>query len=139
MRYVLDTDIVSELMKGNPRALSRLRAAGRTDAAIPQPVIAEIAYGLERLPRSKRRTQLEQRFDLLRSELPRCQWTDTVSERFGACKAKLERKGQRIEDFDVAIVAHALAVGATLITADRGDMLRFDDLKVEDWTAEGED
>jgi tRNA(fMet)-specific endonuclease VapC len=138
MRYVLDTNIVSELMKGNQRALTRLRAAGRTEVAIPQPVIAEIAYGLERLPRSKRRTQLEQRFDLLRSELPRCQWTDTVSEHFGACKARLERKRQRIEDFDVAIGAHALADGATLVTADRGDMLRFADLKVEDWTTEDE-
>jgi predicted nucleic acid-binding protein len=58
-----------------------------------------------------------------------------VSERFGACKASLERQGQRIEDFDVAIVAHALADGATLVTADRGDMLRFTELAVEDWTS----
>jgi tRNA(fMet)-specific endonuclease VapC len=135
MKYVLDTNIVSELMKGNPRALSRLRTAGRTETAIPQPVFAEIAYGLARLPRSKRRAQLEDRFELLRAELPRSQWTDTVSERFGACKASLERQGQRIEDFDVAIVAHALADGATLVTADRGDMLRFTELAVEDWTS----
>jgi tRNA(fMet)-specific endonuclease VapC len=135
VRYVLDTNIVSELMKGNERALARLRAAGRTETGIPQPVIAEIAYGLERLPRSKRRKLLEQRFELLRSELPRCQWTDTVSEHFGVCKARLERDGRRIEDFDLAIVAHALADGATLVTADRGDMLRFPDLSVEDWSS----
>lgn len=123
-------------MKGNEHALARLRAAGRTETAIPQPVIAEIVYGLERLPRSKRRKQLEHRFELLRAELPRCQWTDTVSEQFGACKARLEREGRRIEDFDVAIVAHALADGATLVTADCGDMLRFPDLSVEDWSIE---
>jgi tRNA(fMet)-specific endonuclease VapC len=136
MRYVLDTNIVSELMKGNTRALLRLRSAGRTETGIPQPVIAEISYGLSRLPSSKRRKLLEERFDLLRAELPRCQWTDTVSEHFGACKAALERKGQRVEDFDVAIVAHALALGATLVTADRGDMLRFPSLKMEDWTSD---
>src|SRR5262245_33003887 len=123
-------------MKGNSRALARLRAAGRTETGIPQPVIAEISYGLARLPASKRRKQLEERFDLLRAELPRCQWTDTVSETFGACKATLERKGQRIEDFDLAIVAHALAIGATLVTADRGDMLRFPTLEVEDWASD---
>lgn len=52
---------------------------------------------------------LRARFDLIASELPRSVWTDGVSEHFGAIKAALERKGQRIEDFDAAIAAHALA------------------------------
>jgi tRNA(fMet)-specific endonuclease VapC len=136
VKYVLDTNALSELMKGDARALARLRAAGRAETGIPQPVIAEIEYGIARLPRSKRRQVLQERFDLLRAELPRCQWTDTVSERFGAIKAALEHKGQRIEDFDAAIAAHALADGATLVTADLVHMVRMPGLAVEDWTAE---
>ena len=135
MKYVLDTNALSALMKGNAEALAHLRRAGRADVAIPQPVVAEIAYGIERLPKSKRRQALEQRFDLLRAELPRCQWTDTVSERFGEVKAALERKGRRIEDFDAAIAAHALADGAVLVTANLDDMVRIPGLTVEDWTA----
>jgi tRNA(fMet)-specific endonuclease VapC len=136
MNYVLDTNALSALMKGNARALGRLRAAGRAETGIPQPVIAEIEYGLARLPRSKRRQILQERFDLLRAELPRCQWTDSVSERFGTIKAALERKGQRIEDVDAAIAAHALADGSTLVTADLVHMVRVPGLAVEDWTAE---
>ena len=136
MTYVLDTNALSALMKGDARALLRLRGAGRAETAIPQPVIAEIEYGISRLPRSKRREILQGRFDLLRAELPRCQWTDSVSERFGAIKAALERKGQRIEDFDAAIAAHALADGSTLVTADLVHMVRVPGLAVEDWTAE---
>jgi tRNA(fMet)-specific endonuclease VapC len=136
VKYVLDTNALSALMKGDARALVRLRAAGRAESGIPQPVIAEIEYGIARLPRSKRRQILQERFDLLRAELPRCQWTDTVSERFGAIKAALERKGQRIEDFDAAIAAHALADGSTLVTADLVHMVRVPGLAVEDWTAE---
>jgi tRNA(fMet)-specific endonuclease VapC len=135
MKYVLDTNALSALMKGDARALGHLRRAGRADVAIPQPVVAEIAYGIERLPKSKRRQALQQRFDLLRAELPRCQWTDTVSEHFGDVKAALERKGQRIEDFEAAIAAHALADGAVLVTANLDDMVRVPGLAVEDWTA----
>jgi tRNA(fMet)-specific endonuclease VapC len=120
-------------MRGDERVVKKLRALNKGEAAIPQPAIAEIAYGIERLPRSKRRSELEARFDLVRAELPRSLWTDAVSEQFGLIKAALERKGRRIEDFDAAIAAHALAEGAVLVTANLDDMTRVGDLKVEDW------
>jgi tRNA(fMet)-specific endonuclease VapC len=135
VRYLLDTNAVSALMKDDPRVVARLRKAGRSEVGMPQPVIAEIAYGIERLPASKRRTALQERFDLVRTELARSPWTDAVSERFGVVKATLERRGSRIEDFDAAIAAHALAEGATLVTANLDDMVRVPGLAVEDWAA----
>ncbi len=45
----------------------------------------------------------------------------------------MERKGKRIEDFDAAIAAHALASGAMLVTANIGQMTRVPGLAVEDW------
>jgi tRNA(fMet)-specific endonuclease VapC len=133
VKYVLDTNAVSALMKGDPQVIKRLRTLDKGDAAIPQPAIAEIAYGIERLPRSKRRSALEDRFDLVRTELARSPWTDAVSNQFGSIKATLEREGNRIEDFDAAIAAHALAEGAILVTANLHDMTRVAGLKIEDW------
>jgi tRNA(fMet)-specific endonuclease VapC len=52
---------------------------------------------------------------------------------FGRIKATLERRGTRIEDFDAAIAAHALALDATLVTANIGHMIRVPGLRVEDW------
>lgn len=49
-------------------------------------------------------------------------------------KASLEKKGKRIEDFDAAIAAHALATGAVLVTANLDDMVRVAGLVVEDWS-----
>ena len=103
MIYVLDTNAVSALMKGSAAVVERLAANAPGDVAIPQPVIAEIAFGIERLPRSRRRSALQSRFDLLCSELPRAEWTDAVSQAYGRIKAALERRGTRIEDFDAAI------------------------------------
>jgi tRNA(fMet)-specific endonuclease VapC len=133
VKYVLDTNAVSALMKGDARVVAKLRASNKGEAAIPQPVLAEIAYGIERLPRSKRRSLLEDRFELVRGELARSPWTDTVSDQFGVIKATLEREGRRIEDFDAAIAAHALAEAAILVTANLRDMTRVPGLKVEDW------
>ena len=100
---------------------------------IPQPVVAEIAYGIERLPRSKRRRTLQERFDLVCSELQRVEWTDAASHAYGRIKAALERRGAHIEDFDAAIAAHALALGATLVTSNVEHMTRVSGLRVEDW------
>lgn len=133
MTYVLDTNAVSALMKGSDAVVNRLAATEPADVGIPQPVVAEIAYGIERLPRSKRRQVLQARFDLICSELQRVEWTDEVSHAFGRIKATLERRGSRIEDFDAAIAAHALALGATLVTANLEHLARVPGLRVEDW------
>lgn len=137
MRYVLDTNVVSALMKGHPSAVARLARTSPADVSVPQPVLAEIAYGIARLPRSARRTRLQGRFDLVKAELPRAEWSDAVSQAFGRIKATLEKRGQRIEDFDAAIAAHAVAAGATLITANTGHMVRVPGLRVEDWSVNG--
>lgn len=135
MKFILDTNAVSALMKGDPLVLARLRQTSKGMVSVPQPVLAEIAYGIERLPPSKRKETLRERFELVRSELARAGWSDDVSECFGGIKAALERKGRRIEDFDAAIAAHALATGAVLVTANLDDMTRVPGLTVEDWSA----
>jgi tRNA(fMet)-specific endonuclease VapC len=133
-KYLLDTNAVSALMKGDGNVVRRLAEVARADVAIPQPVISEIAYGLARLPHSKRRDGLRERFDLVRGELARAPWSDEVSEAFGSIKAALERKGRRIEDFDVAVAAHAAATGAVLVTANVDQMIRVRGIEIEDWS-----
>ncbi|MBI4703802.1 MAG: PIN domain-containing protein [Deltaproteobacteria bacterium] len=122
-------------MKGDAIVLGRLDRAGRQGVAMPQPVLAELAYGLSRLPRSKRKERLRRRFDRIRGELARSSWTDEVSERFGEIKAELERRGARVEDFDLAIAAHALAAGATLVTANLSHMARVPGIEIQDWAS----
>jgi tRNA(fMet)-specific endonuclease VapC len=131
--YILDTNAVSALMKGSEAVVERLAATAPADVGLPQPVLAEIAFGIERLPRSRSRAALQARFDLICSELPRAEWTDAVSQAYGRIKATLERRGTRIEDFDAAIAAHALAMNATLVTANLEHMTRAPGLQIEDW------
>jgi tRNA(fMet)-specific endonuclease VapC len=134
VKYVLDTNVVSLLMKGERNVIERLKVIARADVCMPQPVVAEIAYGIQRLPRSKRRAALISRFELLKSEIRRVTWSDEVSDAFGGIKSALERKGERIEDFDAAVAAHALAEGCVLVTANVKHMTRVPGLEVEDWS-----
>ncbi len=133
MTYVLDTNTLSFALAGDATVCERMLAESRTDVRLPQPAAAEIEYGLARLPASRRRDRLIERFHVFLAEIPRMAWTDAVSRAFGAAKADLERRGVRIEDFDVAIAAHALASDATLVTDNVDHMRRIPGLRIENW------
>jgi tRNA(fMet)-specific endonuclease VapC len=70
----------------------------------------------------------------LKSEIQRVEWSDEVSDQYGKVKAALERKGERIEDSDAAVAAHAVAIGSVLVTANVKHMVRVSGLEVEDWS-----
>lgn len=135
MRFVIDTNVVSAVMRGEAQVLDQLSQHRALDVGVPQPVVAEIAYGIARLPRSKRRTRYERDFERLLRTLPRSAWTDEVSARFGELKAALDRRSVPLEDFDVAIAAHALVEGATLVTANIEHFRRVEGLEVVNWLA----
>lgn len=136
MKYLLDTNTVSELMRGNPTAVARLQECARADVVLPQPVIAEVEVGLALLPKGKRKTLLSQRWTVLNTELLRVAWTDSVSEAFARIKISLHKKGELVEDFDVAIAAHALAWDLCLVSNNTRHRGRVRGLRLEDWTVE---
>lgn len=133
MKYVLDTNTLSFAMAGEPSVCERLLSCPRTEVLLPQPTIAEIEYGLARLPKSRKKDRLLKRFHVFLDEMQRAFWTDQVSLAFGRTKAELERRGLRIEDFDVAVAAHALALDGTLVTDNLDHMSRVPDLLIENW------
>lgn len=59
-----------------------------------------------------------------------------MSRAFGQAKADLERRGVRIEDFDVAVAAHALACQGRLVTDNVEHMKRVRGLELENWRSD---
>jgi tRNA(fMet)-specific endonuclease VapC len=110
--------MVSALMKGAPSVVARLERTRRDDVSISQVTVAEIEFGLRVLPASRRRTLLREQWRTIGQELIRLPWDDAVSRAFGEHKARLERTGTRISDFDLAIAAHAIALDLVVVTAD---------------------
>jgi predicted nucleic acid-binding protein len=63
-------------------------------------------------------------------------WGEDASTIFGQQKARLEMRGIRIDDLDLAIAAIAMASGLGVATCNARHFARIDGLQVHDW-AEG--
>ncbi len=132
---VLDTSAVSAVMHGIDGALEMLRLENPDEVILVAPVAAEITFGLERLVRgSRRRKLLETEYARLRRVLRWEDWTEVAAVEFGRQKALLAKHGTPIEDFDIAIGASAIVLGARLATLNIKHLARLSGLRVDDWS-----
>lgn len=135
MSRLLDTSVVSAIMRRDEAALTRLRPLHPTSLALSTPVAAEISFGLSRLvPESRRRHLLETEYRSLRRVLTWVDWTEGAARAFGEIKAELQRQGTPIQDMDVAIGSIAITLGARVATLNVRHFDRISGLIVEDWT-----
>lgn len=117
-RCLLDTDILSEIIKGKDaafaaRATAYLEAHGRlTTSAIS---VAEIIYGLRRVGREDRLRQFELAADLA-EVLP---FDDATARMAGRINGDLVRQGRIIGMPDVMIAAVALRADIPVVTGNR--------------------
>lgn len=134
MRLVLDTSVVSAVMRREEPALDRLKALHPGDLVLSSPVAAEIAFGLRRLPTdSRRRALLADEYRRLRQAVSWTDWTEEAALAFGGLKDALERAGTPVGDMDVIIGSTALAIGAGVATANARDFRRLPGLHVDEW------
>ena len=124
MRFVLDTNMVSLAMRGDSRVIDHLKAFQGDDLLISAVTLAEIEYGLARLPRSargpsKRASELRELFDALLTYMGIAAWDRGAALRYASMRSESENAGLTIDHADMMIASHALSLDATLVTADR--------------------
>ena len=115
VRLVLDTNAYSGLMRGDAGVVGIARAAAHI--YLPAPVLGELLYGFRGGNRFRENRQ--QLFDFLAAPSVEFVATDqTVCDRYSLVLQQLKSKGRPIPTNDVWIAAHALALGADLLSAD---------------------
>ncbi|TWG79496.1 tRNA(fMet)-specific endonuclease VapC [Cupriavidus gilardii J11] len=129
-RYMLDTNIVSHLLRGHPAVLARVTAAPMVDLCLSAITGAELMYGLAKRPTAAR---LARAVDELLRRIEVLPWAPSVMAGYGEIRATLESQGQPMGALDLLIAAHALDSGAVLVTNDQA-FHRVPGLVVEDWT-----
>lgn len=136
-RYLLDTNVVSELMRPqpNPQVLdwfARHGNAGMYTSSITQ---AEILAGIALLPAGKRRTALAQAAEEMFDQdfTDRCLPFDSLAARhYAAILAKRTREGRPITTEDAQIAAIALASGLIVATRNTKDFENIEGLLLDD-------
>lgn len=120
---VLDTNVVSELMRAQPHPKVAAWVAGQSRGSLYTTVIthAEILYGVETMPAGKRRDALRAvAQDIFEEEfagrvLP---FQGDAVAHFARVVAVRRQAGSPIEGFDALIAAMTLAAGAQIATRD---------------------
>ncbi len=129
MRYMLDTNAVGRAVKGHPSVVARLSALPKEGICVSVVTEAELLFGLAKAPEATRLATLVRTFLASIDRLP---WDSLAAEHYGRVRADLVQRGRSLGGHDMLIAAHALAVGAVLVTSDKA-LLRVPGLSVEDW------
>lgn len=137
MNYLLDTDTCIYLMTDRePRRRERILA--HLEALQPDEIVylssitvMELSYGAHKGRWSKANVELLQRFLLDFTIAP---FDENAAHAGSALRAVLEKRGKPIGPLDTQIAAHALSLGASLVTNNTREFSRVPGLHVKNWS-----
>lgn len=135
MKFLLDTNVVSETMRATPNR-HLLRALARHDGQLGISAVTwhELAFSVRRLPKGARRTALEVRLRDLASDLPApVPFPGEAADWLASERARLEAKGTSISIEDGVIAATAYVANLTVVTANTKHFVPFVAVRVVDW------
>ena len=128
-KYLLDTDVCIELLKGNPEVRALIESLGPQNCRMSEITVAELYYGASKGDRSFEKKQdirfLLEIFELVPISPALCEYADI--------KVCLERKGERFDEFDLLIGASAVHGGFSLVTGNTRHLGRIPGIRLVDW------
>ena len=132
--YLLDTDILSNLLKRLPSTalIAKLASVLPEHQFTSSITLGELTYGAHRL-QAGTGLLLERLDRTLPPNLPVLPFDEAAALRYGEVRAELKRRGTPIGDADLRIGAIALAGGLTVVTGNVRHFERIPGVLVENW------
>ena len=130
MAYLIDTDILINSIKGNRAVNQKISDLASVPKAISIITYGELLYGAKKSTQREKNTAIVYR---LAEIFPIIGITRATMEAFTDLKVALDRKGDRIEDFDLLIAATALSLNYVLVTNNTKHYKRLEGLQLENW------
>jgi tRNA(fMet)-specific endonuclease VapC len=130
MGFLLDTNIISAIVQqSGGRAEHRFLSQPIDDVFTSVICAAEIEFGVRNKPKFRTAARLQSflaGLEILPFEMD-------AARTYGAIRCALRGAGTPVGANDLFIAAHALALDATLVTANEREFRRVPGLKVENW------
>ena len=130
LRYLLDTNIVTYVLKQCPVEMLSTFNANARRMAISSITLAELLYGAEKSTRVSENLSAIEDFC---SRLEVLSYGAKAAQHYGSIRAALEKIGQPIGVNDLHIAGHARSEGLVLVTNNVSEFLRVPALAVENW------
>ena len=134
MKYLLDTNIISEPMKpkANAGVLSRL-ASDSIFSCTSVTVWHELWYGVKLLNDGKRKIELESYLNILNDEFTVLPFCKKAAEWLAEERVRLKAQGITPAKYDSEIAAVASVNQLVIVTRNTDDFMAFKDLTVTNW------
>jgi tRNA(fMet)-specific endonuclease VapC len=133
MRFMLDTDsCIALIRRKSASILRRLTALAPGEVGLSAITLAELRYGVAK---SAQREENAQALDEFLLPLEIADFDEPAAEIYGTVRAALETAGTPIGPLDTQIGAHALSLGAALVSHNTREFRRIRGLTVVGWLA----
>jgi tRNA(fMet)-specific endonuclease VapC len=130
MRYLLDTDICIYVINQRPEAtLAQFLAHEDEGLGISAVTASELHFGVRKTGSQRNLRALEK----FLAPLVVADYDLPAAQAYGELRAVLGREATPIGPLDTMIAAHALALGAVLVTNNLREFQRVPGLRLENW------
>ncbi len=131
--YLMDTDTVIYILKGHPTVKRNLQRYPHDPVKLCVITLMELYYGAYK---SQRPASNSAKIRTVETSLEILPVGQEIVEIFGMEKARLERRGTPLDDFDLVLGCCALAHNLTLVTNNVKHFRKIEGLRVVNWAEE---
>lgn len=129
MKYLLDTNVISDIFKRHPSVVRHFTQHLASDLALTTITVFEVEFGLTKNPASRARNA--ELWGELLSNLTVLEFS--TLDAASAARVRLQTAAQPIGPSDTLIAGVALARGLTVVTNNTAEFGRVLGLNVVDW------
>jgi len=135
MRYLIDTNVLSEAVKTVPdKSVMNMLEKRQHEIVTAAPVWHELQFGGQRLPQSRKREIIASFLnDIVKRTMLILPYDDRAAEWHAGERARLSLKGLTPPFVDGQIAAISMVNGLILVTRNIDDFKQFLRLKIENW------
>lgn len=130
-KFLLDTNICIYFIKGLFNLRSKFEEVGPENCFISEITLAELKFGVEKSQAKKKNHQVLENFLSGIQIMP----IFPVLDIYASEKARLQKSGEVIDDFDLLIGATAVSFDLIMVTNNTNHFKRIKDIKLVDWTS----